>query len=239
MLRFRSDSGAAIGICSRQGLGKLRHLDTQTLWVQQAVRTRRLELRKELGEENPADLFTKHSLSRARLEKLVALHGCRYAGGRAESAPQVRKGESNKFTLADAGLHVTEDAGPEPYMPHLSCSRRVLEERFPPLEVTSDEGLDDSPEQVATAQDAVFQYGLGIARRIEDDAKRRGRRRRATTIPVSPTASSHTTPTTPTTTPPKARTTTTPQQQKHQTLATCRESNPFAQIEAFPHDTPT
>ena len=71
-----------------------------------------------LGEENPADLFTKHSLSRARLEKLVALHGCRYAGGRAESAPQVRKGESNKFTLADAGLHVTEDAGPEPYMPH-------------------------------------------------------------------------------------------------------------------------
>ena len=48
-LRVWTDSSAAIGICSRQGLGKLRHLDTQTLWVQQAVRTRRLELRKVLG----------------------------------------------------------------------------------------------------------------------------------------------------------------------------------------------
>ena len=45
-LRVWADSSAAIGICSRQGLGKLRHLDTHTLWVQQAVRTGRLELKK-------------------------------------------------------------------------------------------------------------------------------------------------------------------------------------------------
>ena len=80
---------------------------------------------------------------------------------------------------------------------HLSCLRKVLEERFPPLEVSSDEGLDDSPEQMATAQNAVLQYGLGIARRIDEDAKRYGRRRRATTTPVTPTASRNTTPTTP------------------------------------------
>ena len=43
-LRVWTDSSAAIGICSRQGLGKLRHLDTQTLWVQQAVRTGRVDL---------------------------------------------------------------------------------------------------------------------------------------------------------------------------------------------------
>ena len=78
-LRVWTDSSAAIGICSRQGLGKLRHLDTQTLWVQQAVRTKLLELRKVLGEEKPVDLFTKHSRSRARLDKLVALHGYGYA----------------------------------------------------------------------------------------------------------------------------------------------------------------
>ena len=48
-LRLWTDSSAAIGICSRQGLGKLRHLDTHTLWVQQAVRTRRIELNKILG----------------------------------------------------------------------------------------------------------------------------------------------------------------------------------------------
>ena len=72
-------------------------------------------------------------------------------------------------------------------MPHLSCSRKVLEERFPPLEVSSDEGLNDSPAQRATAQDVVLQYSLGIARRIDEDAKRYGRRRRATTTPVAPT----------------------------------------------------
>ena len=76
----------------------------------------------------------------------------------------------------------------------------MLEERFPHLEVSSDEGLDDSPEQLATAQDAVLQYSLGIARRKED-AKRYGRRRRATTTPVTPTASRNTTSPTPTPTP--------------------------------------
>ena len=86
-LRVWTDSSAAIGICSRQGLGKMRHIDTHTLWIQQAVRTGRVDLRKVLGEENPADLLTKHSLSRQRLEKLVELHGCKYLDGRAASAP--------------------------------------------------------------------------------------------------------------------------------------------------------
>ena len=63
-LRVWTDSSAAIGICSRQGLGKLRHLDTHTLWIQQAVRTKRVDLRKVDGECNPADILTKHSLSR-------------------------------------------------------------------------------------------------------------------------------------------------------------------------------
>jgi hypothetical protein len=75
-LRVWTDSSAAIGICSRQGLGKLRHLDTHTLWIQQAVRIGRVDLRKVDGEVNPPDLLTKHSLSRERLEALVRFHGC-------------------------------------------------------------------------------------------------------------------------------------------------------------------
>ena len=70
--------------------------------MEQAVRTKRLEPRKVLGEENPADLFAKHSLSRARFEKL---------GGRAESAPQVRKGELTRFILADADLFTIDSPG--------------------------------------------------------------------------------------------------------------------------------
>ena len=72
-LRVWTDSGAAIGICNRQGLGKLPNLDTHTLWIQQAVRTGKVDLRQVLGEENPADLLTKHSLSRQRLEGLVTV----------------------------------------------------------------------------------------------------------------------------------------------------------------------
>ena len=65
---FRSDSSVALGIGGRQGLGKLRHLDTHALWIQQAVRTNKEDLRKVLGEANPADLVTKHSISRQRME---------------------------------------------------------------------------------------------------------------------------------------------------------------------------
>ena len=51
---------AARGIIHRAGLGKLRHLETGYLWLQAAVRAKRLQVRKVLGSENPADLFTKH-----------------------------------------------------------------------------------------------------------------------------------------------------------------------------------
>ena len=110
-LRVWTDSSAAIGICSRQGLGKLRHLDTHTLWIQQAVRLGRVDLRKVAGEVNPADLFTRHSLSQLRLEELVALHGCKYLEGRAESAPLTRTGASSKVTMAWADKELSAVAG--------------------------------------------------------------------------------------------------------------------------------
>ncbi len=65
-LRVWTDSGAAIGICNKQGLSKLRHLDTDTFGIQHAG-TGRVDLRKVLGEDNPADLLTKHSNSVQRL----------------------------------------------------------------------------------------------------------------------------------------------------------------------------
>ena len=40
------DASAAIGVAQRKGLGKIRHLDTQSLWVQDAVRQRRVDLIK-------------------------------------------------------------------------------------------------------------------------------------------------------------------------------------------------
>ena len=79
-LREWTDSSAAIGICTRQGLGTLRYLDTRALWIQQAVRTNRVDLRKVSGEENPLFLSTKHSFSRERMKHLVSLFDCRFRG---------------------------------------------------------------------------------------------------------------------------------------------------------------
>ena len=58
-LRVWTDSTATMCICWRQGLGKLRRIDTQRLWIQQRVRDGTFELSKIPGEEDPADFFTK------------------------------------------------------------------------------------------------------------------------------------------------------------------------------------
>ena len=72
-VRVWTDSTATMGICGRQGLGKLRHIDTQCLWILQRVRDKTIELRKVRGEVNPADLFTKHLTGADRVESLLGL----------------------------------------------------------------------------------------------------------------------------------------------------------------------
>ena len=91
-IRVWTDSTATIGICGRQGLGRLRHIDTQCLWIQQRVRDKSLELFKVRGEDNPADLFTKHLSSPDKIHDLLGLFGCAYKDGRPASAPQTRAG---------------------------------------------------------------------------------------------------------------------------------------------------
>ena len=65
------DASAALGIISRKGLGRTRHIDTGLLWVQETAATKRLEFLKVLGVLNPADLMTKY-LSRDELGALSA-----------------------------------------------------------------------------------------------------------------------------------------------------------------------
>jgi len=90
-LRLWTDSSAAVGICSRQGLGKLRHLECTSLWIQQRIRLCELEVRKIAGEVNPADLYTKHLETKAKIEQLVQLFGAEFRDGRPAAAPQLRK----------------------------------------------------------------------------------------------------------------------------------------------------
>jgi hypothetical protein len=93
-----ADSSAAIGICNRSGIGKVRHLAVAQLWVQDFVRTRACRLFKVLGTENPADLMTK-PLARAEIDGHLARLGLSRASGRAETAP--RADAAVDTTLAD------------------------------------------------------------------------------------------------------------------------------------------
>ena len=103
-VRVWTDSSATVGICGRQGLGKLRHIDTRSLWIQQRLRSGGLELRKVRGEVNPADLFTKHLSSEDRVKNLLELLGCRWTDGRAAEAPQLRKGLTEQEEVLTTGL---------------------------------------------------------------------------------------------------------------------------------------
>ena len=144
-MRLWTDSSAAIGICSRQGLGKLRHLDTHTLWVQQAVRCKRFQLRKIPGESNPADLLTKHSQTRDRLNKLVRLQGCVYTGGRAESAALTRtEGLQKDLGRNDPAMAILPSILIDPVMPHRVFGAKELDQHYPQVEVPEGVELEET-----------------------------------------------------------------------------------------------
>ena len=70
-IRIWTDSSAALGIGGRQGLGKLRHVECHSLWVQQRLKRKEFRLLKVDGEVSPADLFTKHLESKSKLDQVV------------------------------------------------------------------------------------------------------------------------------------------------------------------------
>ena len=84
------DASAAIGVAQRTGLGKIRHLDTGSLWLQQAVRNKKIGILKVKGTENPADLMTKFT-DFATLDKLCGVMGLQVRSGRAAAAAEVLK----------------------------------------------------------------------------------------------------------------------------------------------------
>jgi hypothetical protein len=106
-LSVHADSSAAIGICRRSGIGRVRHLAVGQLWVQDHLRRGTFQLFKVRGEENPADLCTKH-LVRAAVDRLLEVCGLVRESGRADSAPRLSvqadplptKGSSDSTSLS-------------------------------------------------------------------------------------------------------------------------------------------
>ena len=71
--RLLTDSSAAKGMAQRQGVGKVRHLDLRTLYLQDLVKTEGLRIVKVKGEHNKADIGTK-THPQAKFEQLRELN---------------------------------------------------------------------------------------------------------------------------------------------------------------------
>ena len=58
-LQVTVDATAGIGIASRKGAGRIRHIATPTLWMQRMVNDGTIMVAKVPGVQNPADMGTK------------------------------------------------------------------------------------------------------------------------------------------------------------------------------------
>ena len=61
-LSISTDSSAAKGICCRRGAGKVKHLETRQLWVQDLIADGRVNIFKIPRSANSSDLFTHNWL---------------------------------------------------------------------------------------------------------------------------------------------------------------------------------
>lgn len=80
-----TDAKAALGIIQRTGIGQVRHIRTQELWLQELGRGKRIHFLKIPGEANPADAFTKY-LAEAKLNLHSKTMNARFDDGRSAVA---------------------------------------------------------------------------------------------------------------------------------------------------------
>jgi hypothetical protein len=85
-IKLFTDSVAAKGIVTRKGLGKLRHIEVGYLWLQDVAAEKRVQIYKVCGEDNPADLGTKH-LSGEVISKHLTTLGYHFEDGRSTVVP--------------------------------------------------------------------------------------------------------------------------------------------------------
>ena len=88
-LHLCSDATAAIGIVDREGLGRVRHLATGDLWIQQRVRNGDFSISKWPGKENVSDIGTK-GVDGPTLSRHLETLGYTFLAGRAECAPALK-----------------------------------------------------------------------------------------------------------------------------------------------------
>ena len=101
-LKMYTDASAAMGMSRRLGVGKVRHLDTQLLWIQTKVKSGEIQLEKVLGAHNPADCLTKN-LPGPALREHIQRMGLTFEQGRASAAPELTNAQIPSPTVEPDG----------------------------------------------------------------------------------------------------------------------------------------
>ena len=82
------DSSAALSVTQRKGSGKMRHVRIGQLWLQEMAESEELKYKKVKGEENPAQVGTKH-LARRKNDDLTPRISLHEAEGRADQSLRI------------------------------------------------------------------------------------------------------------------------------------------------------
>ena len=88
MATVKSDASAAIGIANRVGVGKVRHIEVNHLWLQEMVSNGKMRIEKVRSEENLADALTKGADAQA-IEMHLGGVGVMLSNGRHPDAPSI------------------------------------------------------------------------------------------------------------------------------------------------------
>ena len=128
-IRLWVDSSAAKSMASRIGLGKVRHMEVKFLWLQEAVKNKKVELRKIAGNLNPADVLTKPKSVKeaAALLESVGVH----VRGRREDGPPQEAGPERGLAVVNTkvsqwGVFETDHDGACPHWePEQKAAKKV------------------------------------------------------------------------------------------------------------------
>ena len=87
-VRLHTDATTGRAIATRKGLGKVRHIAVNELWLQEKVQQEAVSILKIKNKFNLADLLTKY-LSKNGIEQIIDFMQHQHKDGRSEVAPQL------------------------------------------------------------------------------------------------------------------------------------------------------
>ena len=87
-LRVKTDASVAKSLASRRGLGGIRHIEVNQLWLQEKVNNGTIEIEKVKGEINRADVLTKPK-DGPSLNQQLKWTGQVITAGRHDKAPKL------------------------------------------------------------------------------------------------------------------------------------------------------